>query len=62
MELTRFGEPSISQSFHSLPGDLVRLASTDQGPPPEPDHPFAKYPEAVQVPGYRVVVVVALRH
>jgi hypothetical protein len=62
MELARPWEPAFGQGMHSVPGDAVRLASTDQSPPPEPDHSFAKYPQAVHVPRYRVVVEVALDH
>ena len=62
MEFTRPGEPAFGQGIHSVPGDAMRLAAPDHGPSPEPDHPFAKDPEAVQVPRYRVVVGVALHH
>ena len=62
MEFTRPGEPAFGQGIHSVPGDAMRLAAPDHGPSPEPDHPFAKAPEAVQVPRYRVVVEVALHH
>jgi hypothetical protein len=50
MEFTRPGEPAFGQGIHSVPGDAMRLAAPDQGPSPEPAHPFAKDPEAVQVP------------
>jgi hypothetical protein len=62
MEFTRPGEPAFGQGIHSVPGDAMRLAAPDHGPWPEPDHPFATDPEAVQVPRYRVVVEVALHH
>ena len=62
MEFTRPGKPAFGQGIHSVPGDAMRLAAPDHGPWPEPDHPFATDPEAVQVPRYRVVVELALHH
>jgi hypothetical protein len=38
----------------------MRLAAIPQGPSPESRHPLPKYPQAVEVSRYRVVVEVAL--
>jgi hypothetical protein len=37
----------------------MRLAATDESPPPESGHPFPKHPQTIEISRHRVVVEVA---
>jgi hypothetical protein len=60
MKHMRCGQPASSQPSHSFPGAAVALATMKQLRAPQPSQPSPKGPQAVEVPGYRMVVEVAL--
>src|ERR1035437_1533946 len=60
MEYTRLRKPTICQTLHPRPTQMMPLASMNQHRPPEPHRPIAESIQAVGVSRYRVVVEVTL--
>ena len=55
-------KPPLGNRDHPLPRHPTLLAATTQNVPPHAKHPFPEHAEAVQIPGYCVVVEAALHN
>src|SRR6202051_3052150 len=55
-------KPPLGNRGHALPRHPTLLTATAQNVPPHAKHPFPEHAEAVQIPGYCVVVEVALHN
>ena len=55
-------KPPLGNRDHAFPRHPTLLAATAQNVPPHAKHPFPEHAEAVQIPGYCVVVEVALHN
>ena len=60
MEHTRLRKPTIRQTLHPGPIQMMPLATMNQHRPPEPHQPISESMQAVGVSRYRVVVEVTL--
>ena len=55
-------KPPLGNRDHAFPRHPTLLTATAQNVPPHAKHPFPEHAEAVQIPGYCVVVEVALHN
>src|ERR1019366_6426765 len=55
-------KPAPSDREHALPRHSTLLTAAAQNAPPQAKYPFPEHAEAVQIPGYCVVVEVALHN
>src|SRR5664279_1107842 len=55
-------KPPLGNRDHAFPRHPTLLAATAENMPPHAKHPFPEHAEAVQIPGYCVVVEVALHN
>src|SRR6266568_3239189 len=55
-------KPPLGNRDHAFPRHPTPLAATAENMPPHAKHPFSELAEAVQIPGYYVVVEVALHN
>ena len=55
-------QPPLGNRKCALPRHSALLAAAAQNVPPHAKHPFSEHAEAVQIPGYCVVVEVALHN
>src|ERR1035441_9591066 len=55
-------KPPLGNREHALPRQPTLLTAAAQNVPPHAKHPFSEHAEAVQIPGYCVVVEVALHN
>ena len=53
-------KPAPGYREHAPPRHSTLLTAAAKNTPPHAEHPFPEHAEAVQIPGYRVVVEVAL--
>src|ERR1017187_4751759 len=60
MEHAWMRKPALGYREHALPRHSTLLTAATQNTPPHAKHPFPEHAEAVQIPGYCVVVEVAL--
>src|ERR1039458_10606175 len=55
-------KPPLGNRDHAFPRHTTPLAATAENMPPHAKHPFSELAEAAQIPGYCVVVEVALHN